>query len=399
MAAQHFAPSRRSAVDRFQVMDIVGDVDAMKAQGHDVISLGAGEPSGGAPAAVNRAAAQLHNADGPVFNYTPSLGTQPLREAIAAHYRTWYDLEVDHESVAVMTGSSGAFVSSFIAAFDVGDRVGLARPGYPAYRNILRALDVEVVDLPAGIESNFRFDVEKLAEAHAEKPLDGLIVASPNNPTGTMVPRDDMRRIATWCAENGVRLVSDEIYHGITFGQDRGTSAWEFDRNAIVISSFSKYWGMPGWRLGWMLMPADLAPAVSGLAGSISLCPPAAGQYAATEAFSTEAYAESDAKVAEFARTRQLVLDNVDRLGWRHAAPADGAFYYYAQPAEKILQRYGNTVDYAAAVLEHAHVALIPGVDFDSVDGDQFIRVSFAAGYEAVERAIERIVEFDSTIS
>lgn len=379
-------------------MDIVGAVDAMKARGIDVISLGAGEPSGGAPAAVNRAAATLHNSDDPVFNYTPSLGTQQLREAIAEHYRHWYDLDVGYESVAVMTGSSGAFVSSFIAAFDVGDRVGLARPGYPAYRNILRALDVEVVDLPAGVESNFRFDVAKLAEEHAKNPLDGLILASPNNPTGTMVGRDDMQRIATWCAENGVRLVSDEIYHGITFGSDKGTSAWEFDRNAIVISSFSKYWGMPGWRLGWMLMPEDLEPAVSGLAGSISLCPPAAGQYAAIEAFSADAYAESDAKVAEFARTRQLFLENVDRLGWRNAAPADGAFYLYAQPSQRILEHFGDTVSYAEAVLEHAHVALVPGVDFDTVDGDQFIRVSFAAGYDAAERAIERIIEFNATI-
>lgn len=398
MATSKFSPSRRSAVSRFQVMDIVGDVEAMKAQGIDVISLGAGEPSSGAPAGVNRAAAALHDSVTPVFNYTPSLGTQPLREAIAEHYSTWYSLDVGYESVAVTTGSSGAFVASFIAAFDVGDRVGLARPGYPAYRNILRALDVDVVDLPAGTDTNFRFDVDKLAEAHAKEPLDGLVLASPNNPTGTMVAREDMERIAIWCGENGVRLVSDEIYHGITYGLDKGVSAWEFDRNAIVVSSFSKYWGMPGWRLGWMLMPEDLEPAVSGLAGSISLCPPAAGQYAAIEAFSQEAYAASDAEVAEFARTRQLVLDNAERLGWRNAAPADGAFYYYAQPSEKILQRYGNTVDYAAAVLEQAHVALIPGVDFDKVDGDQFIRVSFAAGYDNVERAIERLVEFNATI-
>lgn len=380
-------------------MDIVGDVDAMKARGIDVVSLGAGEPSGGAPAAVNRAAAALHNTEAPVFNYTPSLGITALREAIAKHYRAWYDLDIGYQSVAVTTGSSGAFVSGFLAAFDVGDRVGLARPGYPAYRNILRALDVEVVDLPAGLESNFRFNVENLAAAHAEKPLDGLILASPNNPTGTMVTRDDMRRIATWCGENGVRLVSDEIYHGITYGDDKGVSAWEYDRNSIVISSFSKYWGMPGWRLGWMLMPEDLAPAVSGLAGSISLCPPAAGQYAALEAFSQDAYDESDAEVAEFARTRQLVLDNVERLGWRNAAPADGAFYYYAQPSEQVLARYGNTVAYAAAVLEYAHVALIPGVDFDVVDGDQYIRISFAAGYDNVARAIERIVEFNATIN
>ena len=398
MAASQFSPSRRSAVARFQVMDIVSDVDAMKAQGIDVISLGAGEPSWGAPAAVNREAARLHNLESPVFNYTPSLGINNLRPAIADHYRRWYDLDICYESVAVTTGSSGAFVASFIAAFDVGDRVGLARPGYPAYRNILRALDVDVVDLPAGVETNFRFNVDHLATFHAEQPLDGLILASPNNPTGTMVNREDMRQLAVWCADNGVRLVSDEIYHGITYGDDRGTSAWEFDRNAIVISSFSKYWGMPGWRLGWMLMPQDLAPAVSGLSGSISLCPPAAGQYAAIQAFSAEAYAESDAEVAEFARTRQLVLENVHRLGWRNAAPADGAFYYYAQPSKKALACYGNSVAYAAAVLEHAHVALVPGVDFDGVDGSQYVRISFAAGYDNVARAIERLVDFEESM-
>src|SRR5699024_3203719 len=223
--ASNFSPSRRSAVSRFQVMDIVGDVEAMKARGIDVISLGAGEPSGGAPAAVNRAAATLHNAETPIFNYTPSLGTGKLREAIADHYPTSYALNLSYESVAVTTGSSGAFVASFIAAFAVGDRVGLARPGYPAYRNILRALDVDVVDLPARIETNFRFNVDHLAAFHAEQPLDGLILASPNNPTGTMVNREDMRQLAVWCAGNGVRLVSDEIYHGITYGDDRGTSA------------------------------------------------------------------------------------------------------------------------------------------------------------------------------
>lgn len=398
MTAAEFSPSRRSAVARFQVMDIVGSVDAMKARGIDVISLGAGEPSGGAPAAVNKEAARLHALKDPVFNYTPSLGITPLREAIAKHYRRWYNLDISYQDVAVTTGSSGAFVSSFIAAFDAGDKVALARPGYPAYRNILQALDVDVIDLPAGVETQFRLNVDDLAALHHKTPLKGLILASPNNPTGTMIARENMREIALWCAQHGVRLVSDEIYHGIGYGQDNGTSAWEFDRNAIVISSFSKYWGMPGWRLGWMLMPQDLAPAVSGLAGSISLCPPAAGQYAAVEAFSDEAYVESDAEVAEFARTRQLVLDNVERLGWRNAAPADGAFYFYAQPSQKVLQRYGNTVSYAAAVLEHAHVALVPGVDFDGVDGDQFIRISFAAGYEAVEQAIERIVRFDETL-
>lgn len=180
-------------------------------------------------------------------------------------------------------------------------------------------------------------------------------------------------------------------------GVERGVCAWEYSDEAMVISSFSKYWGMPGWRIGWMLMPADLAAAVGGLSGSVSLCPPAAAQYAAVEAFSEQSYAECDAQVAGFARARELVLANRDRLGWTDAAPADGAFYYWATPGEAMLEKYGTSTEYCRALLEEAHVALTPGTDFDTAHGEQYIRLSFAAGERDVAEAIERIVAFQQS--
>lgn len=401
---QPLGPSSRSQVPDFEVMNILGRVSQLRQAGHDVISLCAGEPGGGAPSGVNRAAAEVHGS-GRALNYTPILGIPELREAIAGHYRRWYGLDVQAGQVAVTTGSSGAFVTGFLAAFNPGDRVAMARPGYPAYRNILQALGCQVVEIDAGPQVRFQPTPELLEEAErVHGPLAGLVIASPNNPTGTMVTRDELGALAAWCAERGVRLVSDEIYHGITYadtaevgdepGDERGVCAWEFSREAVVVSSFSKYWGMPGWRIGWMLMPEDLAAAVSGLTGSVSLCPPAAAQYAAVEAFSEQSYAECDAQVAEFARTRQLVLARAEELGWTDAAPADGAFYFYAQPGERMLERYGSSAAYCSALLERAHVALTPGGDFDSRGGDRYVRLSFAAGYDAVAQALERILDF-----
>jgi aspartate/methionine/tyrosine aminotransferase len=397
-----FAASSRSQVPPFAVMDILARVDALRSQGRDVVSLCAGEPSGGAPSAVSAKAAQIH-ASGRALTYTPALGTAELRAAIADHYRRWYGLAVDPAQVAVTTGSSGAFLLSFLAAFEAGDRVALARPGYPAYRNILAALGCEVVELDAGPDSRFQPTPEMLDAAASERgPLAGLVLASPANPTGTMVDRAELTALTDWCAENGVRLVSDEIYHGITYPgagtasdahSPRGVCAWELDREAIVISSFSKYWGMTGWRLGWMLVPEELVGAVDALAGNVALCPPAPSQLAAVEAFSPESYSEADAWVAGYARTRQTLLDALPALGWGPAAPADGAFYLYAELGDQF-ERFGDSREYARALLEAEAVALVPGTDFDAVHGSRAVRLSFAAGQASVETAIERILRF-----
>jgi aspartate/methionine/tyrosine aminotransferase len=378
-------------------MDVLDRVAVLRAQGRDVVSLCAGEPSGGAPSLVSEAAARLL-ASGRALTYTSALGTHELRAEIAAHYGRWYGVEVDPARVAVTTGSSGGFVLAFLAAFEAGDRVALARPGYPAYRNILRALGCEVVEIDCGPDTRFQPTPQLLEAAQARGPLAGLILASPANPTGTMVDRAELAAVSAWCATNGVRLVSDEIYHGVTYPEPgaadpRGVCAWELGDTAVVVSSFSKYWGMTGWRLGWLLLPGDLVRTVDALAGNVALCPPAPAQYAAVSAFAEESYAECDEAVAEFARTRKLLLDNAARLGWGGSAPPDGAFYYWADLGPQ-LERWGGSRAYASALLEQAGVAVTPGVDFDDRAGEHSVRLSFAAGSTAVGEAIDRIEAF-----
>lgn len=390
-------PSSRSAVPPFEVMTVLDRVATMRAEGRDVISLCAGEPAQGAPSAVDREAARLHG-EGHAFGYTPALGIRPLREALATHYRRWYQVDVDPRRIAITTGSSGGFLLTFLAAFEAGDRVALARPGYPAYRNILTSLGCDVIDIDCGPEVRFQPTVDLLAAAHGQAPLTGLVLASPANPTGTMVSRDELTALVRWCDDHGVRLVSDEIYHGVTYpvGADRGASAVELSDSAVVVSSFSKYWGMTGWRVGWVVLPEDLVDAVDALAGNLSLCPPAPGQYAALRAFDEASYAECDAAVADFGAAREVFLASAPRLGWGVAAPADGAFYYYADLGDQ-LARWGTSGAYASALLEATGVAVTPGRDFDARLGDRTVRISFAAGSAAIAEAIERIVAFQSS--
>lgn len=395
--------SSRADVPAFEVMAILDRVAALRAAGRDVVSLCAGEPSGGAPTDVRERAAQVHLGDD-ALGYSPALGRAELRTAVAGHYRRWYDLDVDPGAVAITTGASGAFVLVFLAAFDVGDRVAVSRPGYPAYRNLLHALGIEVVEVPVGPESGFQPTVAALeALAAADGPPDGLVLASPANPTGSMVDHDELAALADWCRAHDVRVISDEIYHGITYPQDptapgaRGTTAVALDPSAIVVSSFSKYWGMTGWRLGWSIVPADLRTAVDALAGNVALCPPTPAQVAALGAFTERSYAEADARIVDLARTRALLLDSLERLGWGPVAPAAGAFYLWAGIGER-LGDHPDSVSWCRALLDHAGVALVPGTDMDSVDGGTYVRLSFAAGPAAVAEAIDRIVDFQRAL-
>ena len=394
-------PSRRSEVPPFTVMTVLQRVAELRATGREVISLCAGEPSQGAPSAVRQRLAELM-ADHTPLGYSETFGIRPLREAIAGHYRRWYDLEVPVEQIAVTTGSSGAFVLSFLAAFDPGDRVLLARPGYPAYRNILTSLGCQVVELPCGPAERFQPTRELLDRACADGPAAGLMLASPANPTGTMVDQDQFAELAIWCREHDVRLVSDEIYHGIVDASlaDRegpGCCAWQHDRSAVVVSSFSKYWGMTGWRLGWALLPADLVGAVDALAGNYALCAPVPAQHAAIEAFTESSYTGAEAAVREFAAARSLVLDAVPELGWSKVAPADGAFYVWADIANQ-LGPYAGSAAWCRALLDAEGVAVTPGSDFDTEDGDAAIRLSLAAGPEAVGAALLRIRRFQQGV-
>lgn len=384
--------SRRSAVPPFAVMEVLAAVGERQDAGLDVFSLCAGEPGGGAPADVRELAAELLRS-GATLGYTAALGVPALRQSLARHYDRWYGLSIDPAQIAITTGSSGAFVLAFLAAFEPGDRVALARPGYPAYRNILLSLGIEVVDLPCGAETRYQPTPGLLEATVADGgPLDGLILASPANPTGTMVDAAELAALVAWCEDAGVRLVSDEIYHGIDYGEQPSTCAWEYGRSAIVVSSFSKYWGMTGWRLGWALLPDDLVAPVDALAGNLALCPPALAQHAAVAAFTPASYAEAEAAVARYRDHRALVLDRLPALGWGPTAPADGAFYVYADIAERLAgSGDADSVAWCKRLLDDTGVALTPGTDFDAVGGADWVRLSFAADRAVIETALDRL--------
>lgn len=369
-------------------MRITDEIAHRRARGHDVVSLCAGEPSARpTPGAITPA------------GYTGPLGTSPLREAIAGHYERWYGVDIDPARVAVTTGSSGAFQLVFLTAFDAGDRVALASPGYPAYRNILTALGVDVIEIATGADTRYQPTPTLLdAAVAAHGPLAGLVLASPANPTGTMLRRDELVALTRWCRAAGTRLISDEIYHGITFPEPgaadpRGVTTVELDAESIAINSFSKYWGMTGWRLGWAILPEQLIAPFEALASNFALSPPAPAQELALTAFTPDTYAERDAVVEGFARARLLILDAAAQLHWGQSAPSDGAFYYYSELGPQ-LERFGNSRTYARELLERADVAVVPGVDFDPVHGDRAVRLSYAAGEVAVAEALDRIIRF-----
>ena len=386
--------SARSAIPHFAVMEILAAANERRAQGQDVLSLCAGEPAAGASDVVrDRAIEILKSHD---LGYTEPLGVPALRAEIAAHYERWYGATVDPGQVAITTGSSGGFMLAFMAAFDPGDRVALARPGYPAYKNILVALGIEVVELDCGPETRYQPTVEQLQQAYYEGGLDGVIVASPANPTGTMLTPDELGRLAAWCKDFEVRLISDEIYHGITYDPavQTASAAQYLNDGVIVVNSFSKYWAMTGWRLGWLLLPTDLVAPAGALAGNVALCPPALSQLAGIAAFSERGYEDARVSVAKYAGSRRYVLDRLGDLGWDTVAPADGAFYIYANIAHSGL----DSITWCARLLDEAGVAVTPGTDFDNVHGSDWIRLSFASAPEVVAAAIDRIIAWQKTL-
>ncbi|MEV6274208.1 pyridoxal phosphate-dependent aminotransferase [Nocardia sp. NPDC051832] len=375
--------SRRSIIPTFYVMD-VWKAAAERARTHgDVLVLAAGQPSTPAPAPVLRATKQAIDAE--LLGYTETFGILPLRAAIAEHHRQTYGYAVDADDVVVTTGSSGAFTLIFLAAFDAGDTVVVARPGYPAYRNTLNALGCRVIELDCRADTRFQPTVAMLEEL--PEPPKGLIIASPANPTGTMIEPEELAAIARWCDAHGTLLISDEIYHGITYGAEGTSSSWETSRNSVVIGSVSKYFSMTGWRLGWMLAPADLRPALQRLASNMTVCPPAISQYAALHAFGAEAKAELDGHVSRYATNRRLLLDGLAALGITDLAPADGAFYAYAD----IGHLTEDSRKWCAQVLEATGVALAPGIDFDTANGHRTVRFSFAGATSDIEEALVRL--------
>lgn len=376
--------ARRAAIPPFHVMDVwTAAGERMRTHG-DLVNLSAGQPSTGAPAAVRAAATEAIAHE--VLGYTVALGIPELRAGIAAHYARAYDLDVPAEQVVVTTGSSGGFLLTFLAAFDAGDRVAMARPGYPCYRNILSALGCEVVELPCGPATRYQPTVAMLEAL--DEPVAGLVVASPANPTGTVMAPAELAALATYCDDAGIQLVSDEIYHGISYdGAPATSSAWSTSREAIVVNSFSKYFSMTGWRLGWLLLPPRLLRAADCLAGNFTVCPPALAQAAALGAFEPASYAEADAHVIRYAENRALLLDGLPKLGITRLAPADGAFYVYAD----VSHLTADSMDLVYRLLADTGVAVAPGLDFDPVDGHRSIRFSCAGSTADVREALRRI--------
>lgn len=385
--------SQRGDVVPFHVME-VAKAAARRAQTHgDVIGLHIGQPGTGAPQVVREAVASAVREQD--LGYTEAAGILALREAIAEHYRAQYGVQVHPDEVVLTTGSSGGFTAIFLAAFDPGDAVVVTRPGYPAYRNTLEALGCRVLDLDCGPENRYQPTVAQL-DALPEKPA-GLVLASPANPTGTIVPADELAAIARWCEANDCLLISDEIYHGITYGEP-GRCAWETSREAVVVGSFSKYFSMTGWRLGWALLPAHLQRPVELLLGNLNLCPPAVSQAAALAALTPAADAELRAHVERYAANRQVVLDALPGIGVHDQVAPDGAFYAWVDLSHLTT----DTMTWCARLLDETGVALTPGVDFaparpggdPRLDGNRFVRLSFAGRTDDVIEGLQRVGRF-----
>jgi aspartate/methionine/tyrosine aminotransferase len=376
--------SLRAGIPPFYVMDVwLAAAERQRTHG-DLVNLSAGQPSAGAPAAV-RAAAKAA-LDGTVLGYSVALGIPELRAAIASAYQARHGLAVDPNEVVITTGSSGGFLLAFLACFDVGHRVAIASPGYPCYRNILSALGCEVVEIPCGPETRFQPTARMLADL--ELPVQGVIAASPANPTGTVIPPDELAAIASWCQTSGVRLISDEVYHGLVYeGAPETSCAWETSREAVVVNSFSKYFAMTGWRLGWLLVPHELLRAVDRLTGNFTICPPVLSQLAAVAAFTPESVAEADALLDHYAANRGLVLDGMRKIGIDRLAPTDGAFYVYAD----VSHLTDDSFSFCSKLLADTGVAIAPGIDFDTQRGSSFVRLSFAGPTGDVEEALHRI--------
>ncbi len=373
----------RAGIPPFYVMDVwLAAAERQRTHG-DLVNLSAGQPSVGAPEPVRAAAIEALTAN--QLGYTVALGIPELRAAIAQSYAQRHGLAVDVDDVVLTTGSSGGFLLAFLACFDAGDRVAIASPGYPCYRNILSALGCTVVELPCGPDTRYQPTAVMLAEAG---PLDGVIVASPANPTGTVIAPAELAAIASWCTDSGVRLISDEVYHGLVYpGAPQTSCAWSTSRDAVVVNSFSKYFAMTGWRLGWLLVPKSLQRTIDCLTGNFTICPPVLAQFAAVAAFTPESIAEADGHLRHYGANRELLLNGLRDIGIDRLAPTDGAFYVYADVSEFT----GDSLSFCEKLLADTGLAIAPGIDFDPARGGSFVRLSFAGPTSDITSALDRL--------
>ena len=375
-------PSARSDVPPFMVMDVMAAAARLEAQGRRIIHMEVGQPAAAAPATAI-AAARAALSSGPL-GYTETLGVTSLRRRIARSYAQSRGLDVDAARIVVTTGSSAGFILAFLAAFETGDRVAVAVPGYPPYRHILTALGCEPVLIETGAGNRWSITSEALLAAHRARPLKGVIVGSPANPTGTMMTAEALAALIGCAEDVGIAVISDEIYHGLDYAFAAETAARLSD-NAIIINSFSKFFCMTGWRIGWMVLPPQLVRAVERLQQNLAISVPTLSQIAAEAAF--DGYAELMKIRQGYEENRRILLDGLPRAGLDSFLPVDGAFYLYAD-----VSRFSNdSFDFATRMLEEAGVAATPGVDFDPLHGRNYLRLCYAGSATEMKQAVERI--------
>jgi aspartate/methionine/tyrosine aminotransferase len=381
-ARRLIAPSARSDVPAFMVMDVMAAAARIEAAGGRVIHLEVGQPAAAAPATAI-AAARTALAPGRL-RYTETLGLPTLRARIARHYGEIYDLEVDPARVVVTTGSSGGFILAFLALFEPGDRVAVALPGYPPYRHILSALGCEPVAIETTQATRWAITPEMLMAAHRKAPLKGVLVASPANPTGTMMTGQALADLITAAEGEGIRFISDEIYHGLDYAFAAQTAARLSD-SAMIINSFSKYFCMTGWRIGWIVAPEPLVRPLDRLQGNLAVSVPTLSQIAAEAAF--DGRAEMEAVKHGYEENRRILLEGLPKAGFDKILPVDGAFYLYAD-----VSRFSDdSLEFAQRMLAQTHVAATPGLDFDPLKGRHFIRFCYAGAGAEMHEAVERI--------
>ncbi len=374
-------PSKRSEVPPFIVMDVMAAVAALEAQGHHIVHMEVGQPDRPAPATA-LAAAQA--ALGERIAYTEALGMPALRLRIARHYRDAYGFDLDPARVVVTTGSSGAFMLAFLSLFEPGDRVALANPGYPPYRHILTALGCEPVLIETSAETRWALSPEALMDAYRKKPLAGLLVASPANPTGTMMEAAALKRLIATAEAAGIRVISDEIYHGLDYAFPAETAA-KLSDDVLIINSFSKYFCMTGWRVGWMVVPEPLVRTVERLQQNFSISVPHLSQIAAQAAF--DGRAEMEEVKHGYEENRRILTEGLPKAGLDKFLPVDGGFYLYANIAEFS----DDSLDFAKRMLNEAHVAATPGLDFDPIDGRHYLRFCYSRSADDMHEAVRRI--------
>ncbi len=382
---QWLAPSRRSDVPPFMVMDVMAAAARIEAAGGHVIHMEVGQPAAGAPkTAIVAAHAALEAGR---IDYTSALGIPSLRARIARHYRDAYGCDVSPERIVVTTGSSGGFILAFLAMFEPGDRVAVTVPGYPPYRHILTALGCEPVLIETTNETRHALTGEALLAAHRKAPLKGVLVGSPANPTGTMMSREALAGLIAAAEGAGIRFISDEIYHGLDYAFPAVTAAALSD-DALVINSFSKYFCMTGWRVGWMVVPEILVRPIERLQQNLSISVPSLSQIAAEAAF--DGAAEMEEIKHGYQENRRILIEGLPKAGLTRFLPADGAFYLYADVSDFT----SDSFEFAKQMLEQAHVAVTPGLDFDPIHGRSFIRLSYARSAAEMREAVDRIAHW-----